>query len=267
MAALHDAVQVANLADWRTRMYPLEEQHLSSIERAKTCEVSLIQQCFTDRAIGLSRDPPDSLVGVPVRSQQVRAEMPYDGVLSRCRNELEHWKPISDYIMIIGSEYRSDFKGRSPTPAPSARIDLPDAIHPEVSVQRERIAEPEQLMFASRGHFAYGDAGEIGRCQGRHPKFRPRQLATSEHLVQPLACPPDGVSLRHGLIVPCDLRAWITPKPISAPRPGATMLTRPRWSMRRRHPRRISRSIRLTYVIIRYPQKAVLPSHAKRFDP
>lgn len=203
MAAVDHAVQVANSADRRTRMHPLKEEQLRSVERAETREVSLIQQCFTDRAIGLSRDPPHSLVGVPVRSEQVWAEMAYDGVLSRCRNELEDGKPVSHYIMIIGSEYRSDFKGRSATPAPSAWIDLPDAIHPEVSVQSERIAQPEQLMLASRGHLAYGNAREIGRCQGGHPKFRPRQLAASEHFVQPLACPPDGVSLRHGLIVPC----------------------------------------------------------------
>jgi hypothetical protein len=206
VAALHDAVQVANLAHWRTRMYPLEEEHLSSIERAKTCEVSLIQQCFTDRAIGLSSDPPHSLVGVPVRSEQVGPEMSYDSVLSRCREELDDGKPVSHCIMIIGPEYCSDFRGRSAIPAPPSRVNLPDAIHPEVSVQGERIAQPEQLMLASRGHVAYGNAGEIGPGQGGHPKFGPSQLAASEHLVQPLACPPDGVSLRHGLIVPCHLR-------------------------------------------------------------
>jgi hypothetical protein len=237
VAAVDHAVQVANSADRRTRMHPLKEEQLRSVERAETREVSLIQQCFTDRAIGLSRDPPHSLVGVPVRSEQVWAEMAYDGVLSRCRNELEDGKPVSHYIMIIGSEYRSDFKGRSATPAPSAWIDLPDAIHPEVSVQSERIAQPEQLMLASRGHLAYGNAREIGRCQGGHPKFRPRQLAASEHFVQPLACPPDGVSLRHGLIVPCHLR-----EPGSCPSP--------------------------LFNVGSYPMgaKTVLPSHAKGFD-
>ena len=90
--------------------------------------------------------------------------MPDDGVLGRCRNELDDWEPVSHCIMIIGAEYCSDFKGWSATPAPPARVDLPDAIHPEVSVQGERIAEPEQLVLAPRDHFAYGGAGQIGRC-------------------------------------------------------------------------------------------------------
>jgi hypothetical protein len=164
VAAVDHAVQVANLADRRTRMYPLKEEQLRSIERADTCEVSLIQQCFTDRTIGLSCHPPHCLVGVPVRSEQVGPEMSYDGFLGRCRNELEDRKPVSDYIVIIGPQYRSDFKDRSTTPAPSARIDLPDAIHPEVGVQGELVTEPEQLVLAARDHLVDGNAGEIGRC-------------------------------------------------------------------------------------------------------
>ena len=164
MAAIHEPMQIANLADRRTGMHALEEEHLRPIERADTCQVSLIQQCFADRAIGLSGDPPDSLVGVPVRSEQVGPEMPYDGVLGRGRNKLDDWQPISHCVMIMGPEYCSDFKGRSATPAPSPRVDFPGAIHPEVSVQGERIAEPKQLVLAARDHFVYSDAGQIGRC-------------------------------------------------------------------------------------------------------
>jgi hypothetical protein len=199
-------MQVANLADRRTRMYSLQEEQLCSIERAQSCQVPLVEQGFTDRAVRLSGDSPHSLVGVPVRSEQVGPEMPDDGVLGRCRYEFDDGEAVSHRIMIIGAEYRSDFKGWSATPAPPARVDPPDAIHPEVSVQGERIAEPEQLMLAPRDHLAYGNAGQIGRSQGRYPKFGSSQLAASKHLIQPLACPPDGVSLRHGLIVPCWVR-------------------------------------------------------------
>jgi len=195
-------MQVANLTDRRTGMYPLEEKHLRPIERAETREVSLVQQCFTDRAIGMSGDPPHSLLRVPVTSKQVGPEMPDDGVLGRGRKELDDREPISHCIMIMDPEHCSDFKGRSAIPAPAMRVNPPGAVHPEVSVQSERIAEPEQLMLAARDHFPYRHAGQIGRCQGRHSKFGSGQLATSEHLIEPLACPPDGVSLRHGLIVP-----------------------------------------------------------------
>jgi hypothetical protein len=143
VAALDKSMQVANLADRRTRMQSLQEEHLRSIERAQSSQVSLVDQYFADRAGRLSCESPHSLLRVPVRSEQVGPEMPYDGVLGRCRNELDNGEPVSHCIMIIGPEYRSDFKGWSPIPAPPAGEDLPDAVHPEVSVQRELIAESE----------------------------------------------------------------------------------------------------------------------------
>ena len=106
--------------------------------------------------------------------------------------------------MIIGREHGTDFERGPATPAPPMRVDLPDTVHPEVGVQREVVAEAEELVLAARDHFAHGNAGQIGRRQGGHPEFGSGQHPASKHLVQPLACPPDGVSLGHDLIVPCE---------------------------------------------------------------
>jgi hypothetical protein len=207
LTALNNAPQVADFADRRTRMYAVEEEQLRPIEGAQSCEVPLVQQRLTDGAVGLlSGDPPDSFVEVPVGPEQIGSEMPHDGVFSDCRNELDHGQPVSDDIMIIGAEYGTDFKGRSAAPAPPAREDLPDTIHPEVCVQRELVAQSEQLMLPARSHLTYANPGQIGSCQGRHAEFRSGQHAASQHLVQPLACPPNGVSLRHSLIVTCGLQ-------------------------------------------------------------
>jgi hypothetical protein len=149
VAALDNAPQVADVTDLRTRMYALEEEQLRSIERAETCEVPLVQQRLTNRVVGVRGDPPDCLVEVPVGSEQVGPEMPYNGVLRRCRNELDDREPVADGIMIIGREYGTDFKRGSATPAPPAGVDLPDAVHPEMRMQRELIAEPEQLVLAA----------------------------------------------------------------------------------------------------------------------
>ena len=68
MGALDNAPQLANVSDRRTRMHAVEEEQLRSIERAHTREVPLVQQCLTYRAVGLSGDPPDCLVEIPVGS-------------------------------------------------------------------------------------------------------------------------------------------------------------------------------------------------------
>src|SRR5687767_13785248 len=83
------------------------------------------------------------------------------------------------------------------------RVDPPGAVHSEVGVQREAVAEAEELVLSPRDHLADPDTGQISGCQGGHPKLGSGQRPASKHLVQPLACSPDGVSLGHGLIVPC----------------------------------------------------------------
>jgi hypothetical protein len=161
LGALDNAPQVADVTDWRTRMYAVEKEQLRAIERAETCEVPLVQQCLTDGAVGLSGDPPDCLLEVPAGPEEVGPEMPDNSVLRRCRNEFDDGEPVSHSIMIIGREYGTDFKRGSTTPASPARVNPPHAVHPEMRVQRELIAEPEQLVLAARDHLAYANAGQI----------------------------------------------------------------------------------------------------------
>ena len=66
--------------------------------------------------------------------------------------------------MITGCEHSPDFKARSATPAPPAWIDPPGAVHLEMGVQCEVVAEPEQLVLATGDHFADANAGQI-RCR------------------------------------------------------------------------------------------------------
>ena len=180
----------------------MEEEQLCPVEGAKTGQVPLVEQRFTNRAVGLSSDPLHRLVEVPVAAKQVGSEMSDGSVLRRRWNQLDDRKPISHDIMIIGGEYGPDFERGSTAPAPPTGIDLPRTVHSEVGVQREVVAEAEELVLAARGNLPYDNAGQIGNRQGRHAEFGSGQHPASKHLVQPLACPPDGVSLRHGLIVP-----------------------------------------------------------------
>ena len=127
----------------------MEEQQLRPIESTDTGEVSLVEQRFTNCAVGLSGDAPDSFVGVPVGSKQVGPEMSHHAVLGSGRNQLDHGQPVPHSIMIISREHGTNFEGGSATPAPPVGIDLPRTVHPEVSVQGELITEPEQLMLTA----------------------------------------------------------------------------------------------------------------------
>ena len=126
-------------------------------------------------------------------------------------------------------------------------------------------------MLAPRDHLAYGSAGQIGRCQGRYPKFGSSQLAASKHLIQPLACPPDGDSLRHGLSVPCWVRepgSWPRPSSQSHPvRPGPQWSPDPHWQRVVVITRRILSDYPQS--VDNYPKgaKASSLSHTNRFDP
>jgi hypothetical protein len=71
------------------RMNALEEEQLCSIEGSKSSEVSLVQQGLTNGAVRLSGEPPDRLLRIPIRSQEVRPKMPDNGVFRGCRNEFD----------------------------------------------------------------------------------------------------------------------------------------------------------------------------------
>lgn len=72
LTAYDETLQIANLADWRTRMNALEEEQLRSIEGAETGQIPLIKQCFPNHAVGLSGESPDGLLRTPIRSKEVR---------------------------------------------------------------------------------------------------------------------------------------------------------------------------------------------------
>jgi hypothetical protein len=148
LTALDYPPKFLDLADWRTRMNAMQEKQLCAIERAETSEVALIQEGFTNCPVRLCGDPPNSLIGIPVRTQHVRPKMPNNGVLRRRRDKLNNRQSIPDRIMIISSEHGAYFKARPAAPAPTPRVDLPGAVHLEMGVQGEVVAEPEQLMLA-----------------------------------------------------------------------------------------------------------------------
>jgi hypothetical protein len=71
-----------------------------------------------------------------------------------------------------------------------------------MGVQGVVVAEAEELVLAARNHLAYANAGQISRRQWGHPKLGSGQRPASKYLVQPLACPPHGISLGHDPILP-----------------------------------------------------------------
>jgi len=140
----------------------LQEEQLRAIEGADTGEIALIQQRFTDRAVGLSSDPPDSLIKVPIGAEEVWAKMSDNGVLISGRNQLHDGKPVADYVMIISCEHGANLKIGTSAPPPTARANLPHPVHLEMGMQGDLIAEAEDLMLAARDHLPYPDARQVG---------------------------------------------------------------------------------------------------------
>ena len=58
-----------------------QEQHLGLVEVADAGQVALVEQGLADRATGVGEQPAHGFVGVPVRVEQVRAEVPDDARL------------------------------------------------------------------------------------------------------------------------------------------------------------------------------------------
>jgi hypothetical protein len=127
----------------------LQEEELRAIEGADTGQIALIQQRFTNRAVGLSTDPPDSLVEVPIGAEEVWAKMSDNCVLISGRNQFHDGEPVADYVVITGREHSADLELRASAPLPTARVDLPHPVHLEVGVQGELIAEAEELMLTA----------------------------------------------------------------------------------------------------------------------
>ena len=86
----------------------MQEEQLRAIEGADTGEIALIQQRFTDRAVGLSNDPPDSLIKVPIGAEEVWAKMSDNRVLISGRNQFHDGEPVADYVVITGREHSAD---------------------------------------------------------------------------------------------------------------------------------------------------------------
>jgi hypothetical protein len=57
-------------------------------------------------------------------------------------------------------------------------------------------------MFAARDYLTYPDTSQICCGEDGHPELRSGKNTVRKNLIQPLACPPNGVSFGHGLIVP-----------------------------------------------------------------
>src|SRR4029453_148604 len=98
LATLDDASQIADLPDRRTRMNALKEEQLRAIERANAGKVPLVHQGISNRAVGLSGNPPHRFGDVPIGAEQVGSEMSDNSVLRRRWNQLDDRKPVSHGI-------------------------------------------------------------------------------------------------------------------------------------------------------------------------
>src|SRR3954467_7651461 len=84
----YQPAQVGDLTDRQPGMHPRHEAQLVLVEVPDAGQVPLVEQRLRDRTSRVGQQPPEGLVLVPVRPQEVRAEVTDRGLLGLPRQEL-----------------------------------------------------------------------------------------------------------------------------------------------------------------------------------
>ena len=185
-------------ATWPTGRHglsPAQEQHFGNINIADAGQVALIEQRLADRPLRLLPQAADRLGAVPVRAEQVRAEVTDDRVLVLARYHLHHREQVPDRLPgVVGQHDPDPVVGR---PAAAGRPDPPRAVHPQVRVHGLAVVGPDQQVLPARDHGAHGAPGQVRGGEPRDPEVAAGQHPPGQRLAQLPGGPPDGVTLGH----------------------------------------------------------------------
>jgi len=227
--------QVTDLGDRRPRRDAAQEADLRLVEVADAREVALVEQRRRDRAVGIGGQAAHGLVGVPVRAEQVGAEVSDKVVLMSGRDEGDVVEVEADRGDALGLEDDPDRVSRSASPRLAGSEDAPRAVHAQVGVQAHAAAfrhsrwrqgghADEQVLTAAHD-LADDVPGQISGRELREAEVRPDDPCPAQRLVQAVRVQPDGVSLGHVPIFP---RRTVVPCPPSRSLRPPTLTSSPR---------------------------------------
>ena len=208
-----DGGQIRHCRDGRRRMDAREEAGLAPVDVSDPRQLALVQQGDADRHVRGREQPAFGLGRVPVRAQQVRAEVPHDGVLLVGPDHLKDAQGEPDGVGRGGAQHAAGREAGLPPAAPG-RVDLPAALHLQVRmdgepVLRRRALHAHQQVLAAGHHLGHGPAAELQGGEARDPEVGRDQFLPGQGCVQLRGGAEDGIALRHGSSVPS---GWSRPR-------------------------------------------------------
>ena len=180
---LDEAAGVLEPTDLRPRIDAGQEADLGPIDVARPGHHRLIDERVTHLAFGLGREPPGGLVGIPVRTEDVGAEVLEESLFGGRPDHLEPSQSMADRDPVLGLEHASDLEGASAPPF-AGFVQPPRAVHAEVRVDRDcrrRCGRAGACRAETTSRTTCPE--QIRGREARHAEVRSREHPTGERVV------------------------------------------------------------------------------------
>lgn len=142
---------------------PEQEAELALVDIADTGEIALVQEGLAEGTGGVAQEVGEGPVGVPVRAEQVGAEVADGVVFVGGADQLQYGEAIADGRAVGVAQDRADLVCRAAAPALAVGVHLPGAVHPQVRVEGQAALDAGEEVLAAGRHLQDGTAGEVGR--------------------------------------------------------------------------------------------------------
>ncbi len=150
---------------------------------------------LADRPGRVRAQPAFRLRRVPVRAEQVGAEVADRGVLGRGGQDFHDAQQVADGLpLVVGEDQPDAVAAAGPL---GGGADPPGAVHAQVGVHRDTGVGPGQQVLPAGGGLGHRLAGEVGRREPGHPEVGAGQHPAGQCPVQLPRGEPHRVSLRH----------------------------------------------------------------------
>ncbi len=168
--------------DLRPRIDAGEEADLGSVDVARPGHHRLIDEGVTDLAFRLSGEPPSGFGGIPVRTEDIGAEVLEESLFGGRPDHLEPPQSMADRDPVLGLEHASDLDGASPPPF-AGFVQPPRPVHAEVRMDRDVAVGADEQVLAARSDLADDLPGQVRGREARHTEVRSREHPTGERVV------------------------------------------------------------------------------------
>ena len=144
------------------RAQPLKEESLTGVEGSDAGEIALVQQGGTDRGVGCA-EPACCLDGVPVRAEDVGAEVPEQMALVAGLEQVHLAEPNAQSGPSRCGDHSAQLRvGQGPVRETFGGLQPPLALHPQMGVKGEPGIETMEKVLPTRCDLQGAHASQVG---------------------------------------------------------------------------------------------------------